>query len=692
MTRFVKAHIPTFFIMLGALALALGWFADRLGLGEQGGIGQRQAAVLVAGILLLALGGALALRQSLRQAAWFSALSARIQAICEQVYEKPAMLLAAAAWFGLVTGLVEGALALLLRELGLLSGLITYLGGAVEILWIAPLVNLLLFTLLGLLMLPLALRIELSSLLFYAVFVFAWLAAFNWLGLLLIGRIYIFTIGLLAFTPALAAARLFAGRRARLSRFWAASLPSLILLTLILIGGVQGGLALIEALQTAGLPPAAASAPNILVIVVDTLRADHLSSYGYPRQTSPNLDRLAQQGVSFQNAISTSSWTLPAHFSLLSGRYPFQAKDANGAPTNAYLTLGEVLQARGYRTAAFSGNYYVFSRRLGFGRGFIHFEDYYRTPGNALTSAYYGRLIESQVLQRLFKPWDKLGRYQAEDINRAALAWVDGDPQRPFFVFINYYDVHDPYLPPQPYRSRFSPLKNPGGLIDTDWDLQHSYLTLTPQQLQSEMDAYDGAIAYVDDQIAALLAGLERRGRLENTLVVALSDHGELLGEHGLIGHGNSLYRQLIHVPLIVWWPGRIPAGVRVEQPVTIAALPATILDLIGEARRAEFPNPSLAALWGEGASDKAAAACLSELEQLNWVPPQYPSAQGAMWSVFTPEWHLIEHAVFGPELYDWQQDPNELRDLAGRPDSGAVLAKLKQQTWNNNTHHETTP
>jgi MFS family permease len=362
MARFVKTHIPTFFVMLGALALALGWFADRLGLGTQSGMGVRQAAVLVAGILLLALGGALALRQSLRNSAWFTRLSRQIQAAGERAYEKPAMLLIIAIWFGLSAGLVEGVLSLLLQGLGLLKGLVAYLGGSVEILWIAPLVNLLLFTLVGLLMLPLASKIEPSSLLFYAVFVFAWLTAFDWLGLLLIGRIYTFTIGLLAFTPALAAARLFASRRAQLSRFWAESLPALALLTLILIGGVQGGQAFIEALQTAGLPPAAASAPNILVIVVDTLRADHLSSYGYPRQTSPNLDRLAQQGVIFQNAISTSSWTYPAHVSLISGKYPYQTKDKNGKLNLRNLSIGDVLQARGYRTAAFSGNYYVFSR------------------------------------------------------------------------------------------------------------------------------------------------------------------------------------------------------------------------------------------------------------------------------------------------------------------------------------------
>ena len=159
----------------------------------------------------------------------------------------------------------------------------------------------------------------------------------------------------------------------------------------------------------------------------------------------------------------------------------------------------------------------------------------------------------------------------------------------PFFVFLNYYDVHAPYIPPQPFRGQFSELEEPGGRISTDWGMDHIYMPMTPEQLQEEIDAYDGAIAYVDYHIAKLLAELETRGLVQNTLVVILSDHGESFGEHGLLEHHNSLYREVIHVPMIFWWPDHVPAGERVTVSVSIAAIPATVLDIIGDAEQASL-------------------------------------------------------------------------------------------------------
>jgi arylsulfatase A-like enzyme len=676
----MKKVFPYLFILAGMAALAVAAGADRVGLGGRPGIGFQQALLLVAGVGLVFTGVTLASPSIRRLARRF--WDAVTRPVGGRFLRPPIAILVIAAWFGLVSGLVEGVLSLTLSKLDFLAGVLTYLGGGVEVLWIAAAINFALFTLLGLAFIPAARFFNQSSFLYSIVFIFAWLMFLDWLALFLFGRLFAFTVALLAFTPAILLARSFRRRQASCLALYTRSLPWLAGLTLVLLLGIRGGRYLIEQGQTARLPTAAPASPNIVVIVIDTLRADHLSSYGYTRRTSPHIDQIAAQGVRFNNAISTSSWTQPAHVSLITGRYPSQAGDETGLIAQGIDTIGETLQAAGYRTAAFSGNFYVFSSDTGFGAGFVHFEDYYRSPGNIFTGAFYGRVIEYALLHPVFGLENKLGRYQAEQINQAVLQWVDKDHHRPFFALINYYDVHDPYLPPQPYRGQFSPLESPGGLINTDWDQSQNYLPLDPAELQSEIDAYDGAIAYVDDQIASLLKGVQALRPGEDTLLVIVSDHGELFGEHDLFGHGNSLYRELIRVPLIIWWPGHVPPGASVDQPVTLASVPATLLDLIGEQQAAGFTNPSLAPLWQGQVQTPARTGCLSELEKLRWVPPEYPAAKGEMRSLVTPRYHYIVHEVLGKEIYDWQQDPYERVDLSANPDLAPVLSQFDQETW----------
>jgi arylsulfatase A-like enzyme len=275
--------------------------------------------------------------------------------------------------------------------------------------------------------------------------------------------------------------------------------------------------------------------PNILLIVIDTLRSDHLSSYGYERSTSPTIDSLAEQGVLFENTFSTSPYTAPSHASLLTGRYPREhgAQWITRRPIldDRYPTLPQALKARGYRTAAFSANRFWFTREQGLGRGFIHFEDNFHSPGDMAVRTFYGRKFEEFILRRLFEdyPW----RQQARDINNSVVHWLQRDPDIPFFAFLNYFDAHDPYFPPQPYRSEFSALENPGGIVNS---YQNRYSPkLTPQELQNEIDAYDGAISYVDDHIAQLLAEIRRLGLGDNVLVIITSDHGKPLGSTVLL-------------------------------------------------------------------------------------------------------------------------------------------------------------
>jgi arylsulfatase A-like enzyme len=447
-----------------------------------------------------------------------------------------------------------------------------------------------------------------------------------------------------------------------LLRWQKRTLPILLVLALWCLIAFPIKQRLHERRETAKLPAASARAPNVLVIVVDTLRADHLSTYGYSRPTSPHLSQLAAQGTMFEDAISPSSWTLPVHASLLTGLYPdAHHVDNDGALLGwDYPVLGDEFMARGYRTAAFSANTLLFCRRRGFGRGFIHFEDDFQSLGSTFAQTFYGDLIK-HLLFRLKLKRDLFGRRSAAQINQHALRWIDRGRQ-PFFLFLNYMDVHDPYRPPEPYLHRYTNMRHPGSRASEHWDwFEH----LSPQQRQGAVDAYDGAINYVDDQIHQLMQDLRQRGLDRNTLVVITSDHGESFGEHGLMTHGNALYRELIHVPVILWQPGKIPAGEKIDAPVSLTSLPATLLEETGETPHPHFPEPSLAGLWSGGGAESSAHNPISELAQLNWSPT-FPDYYGPMESISTEHWHYIHGGKYGDELFPCCADQPEQLNLAG--------------------------
>jgi arylsulfatase A-like enzyme len=356
---------------------------------------------------------------------------------------------------------------------------------------------------------------------------------------------------------------------------------------------------------------------------------------------------------------------------MLTGRYTYEHQAENDFLDDTYPTIGEVMQANGYRTGAFSANTLFFTRRQGHGRGFLHFEDNYQSvPDAFFNSSLYGFLFDFYGLRKALNYEGVPTRVLASDINDAVLNWVDRDNERPFLVFMNYFDVHDPYTPPEPYRSKYASVPNPGGLINGF--MERYSPTLTPEQIQTEIDAYDGSIAYVDDQVKALFSELEGRGLLENTIVILTSDHGESFGEHGILQHSASLYLDEIHVPLIVWAPGQVPAGKTVETPVTITALPSTILSLVN-ATDDPFPGPSLAILIdGEAPADWPDP--ISELAQMNGAAEVNPSTHGAMKSVVGDEMQYITHEKFGEELYNWRTDPQEMSNLVDEPSARTAL------------------
>src|SRR5579864_7794016 len=599
-----------------------------------------------------------------------------------------------AVWFGIVTGLIEGIGLLLFERINWARwGPMIHVSQ--PIVWISPIVDTCFFLVVSVLVWLLSRAVRQIPAQQSLIFLLSLLAIYDWLTVT--GRLYRFACVLLALGAAAAFVRWFAAHRQRGVQLCKRSLPVLIGLFVVAFLGIEGTQWWIEESATGALPPAATGAPNVLVIVIDTLRADHVSSYGYSRPTTPNLDRLAKEGVLFENAISPSSWSLPSHVSLVTGKYLHDHKVGDVQPEpwlgwgnsglGGFPTVGEALEKAGYRTAAFSANRTYFSHDLGFGRGFIHFEDYFNSVTDCFVRTLYGREFariylnrsEKSLMKRLLR---RLGltslldqdaegsgsyggafgiRKHADEVNRELLGWIGRGSNRPFFAMLNYFDVHDPYGGPSSYPKPAWP--------------QHS-----------DIDRYDDGVKYADDCLGRLIASLEQEGLSRNTLVIVTSDHGESRGQHFLMTHGRALYWELIHVPLIIRFPGRVPAGTVVRQPVSNAAIPATIIELLGGSPGA-FPGPGLAAYW-HGESHEQFPDPISELAQ-NKYPGKHDrqadqmiptAASGQMQTVVSAQWQLIVHQTQGAQLYDWTNDPGETRNLIDTPEGQPVVEQLESE------------
>ena len=254
-------------------------------------------------------------------------------------------------------------------------------------------------------------------------------------------------------------------------------------------------------------PPEVRTAPNVLLVVLDTVRADHLSLYGYGRETSPNLSRLARRGVTFEQARSTAPWTLPSHASMMTGRWPHELSTGiNGPLDETHRTLAESLAAQGYATAGFVANATYCGIETGLGRGFAHFEDHELSLADVLWTSALGQRV---ILQATFPPERRARgnpndyhRKDAASIRRDMLAWVLRQGDRPFFAFLNLYDAHDPYIPPADFQRRFS--SGAGSAADMAI-LERWFISdkkkLTSREIQFVLDAYDDGIAYLDEQL-----------------------------------------------------------------------------------------------------------------------------------------------------------------------------------------------
>lgn len=471
------------------------------------------------------------------------------------------------------------------------------------------------------------------------------------------------------------AGRLIRGREPLLSRLVRATAPVLVAGLLVTLLAVRGSRWWSERSALSALAPPRPEYPNVLLLVLDTVRAMNLSAYGYHRATTPTLERLAAGGARFDRALSTAPWTLPSHASLFTGTWPHEQATDWFLPLGMdEQTLAGTLSSAGYRSGGFVANTAYCSRETGLARGFAHYEDYPVTIGTFLTSAsLIGTVVGFDAVRDLAGTDQLVGRKTAADVNSAFLKWADADRGRPFFAFINYYDAHTPYLPPG-NRGRF---QSDGIPLVANLERHKSRDGVwPPDQVQGAMDAYDGAIAYIDEEIGRLVEELSRRGMLDQTLIIVTSDHGEEFNEHGLIHHGNSLYRPAIQVPLILSWPGRIPAGVGVSQPVSLRDMPSTVVDLAGIGQPGAFPGASLARYWLGGAMPEE--PLLSELKYAPQQPEWYPASKGPMFSAVSQGLRYIRSGDGRELLFDFNRDPGEQTDLSASAAFAGELARFR--------------
>lgn len=315
---------------------------------------------------------------------------------------------------------------------------------------------------------------------------------------------------------------------------------------------------------------------NVLLIVADTLRADHVSAYGYSRSTTPAIDRLAKEGALYERAFSTSPWTTPSHASMFTGQYPTR----NGVDgRNIYLnpaadTLAAYLARHGFQTAGFINNVYI-RRQTGIGRGFQQYEEFWGR--NEVASL--PLLLE--LIRDHLRPRQDTG---AAETRHSVEQWLshDWNSSHPFFLFVHFMEPHAPYGEPSKYISEYLP----AGItaehalkVNQDPELYVcGKVPMKPLDFASLNALYDNDIRYMDTQIDALLSSFRARGLMDNTLVIFVSDHGEHFGDHGLMSHELSVYDELIHVPMILRHPATIRAGTRISNIVQTADLFPSIL------------------------------------------------------------------------------------------------------------------
>jgi arylsulfatase A-like enzyme len=386
-------------------------------------------------------------------------------------------------------------------------------------------------------------------------------------------------------------------------------------------------------------------APNLLLITLDTTRADHCSVHGYERDTTPELRSLAEQGTRFDRAYAPSPSTAPTHASIFTSLHPLEhGLVKNGLRLDdRFDTLAERLARRGYETRAFVSSF-VLNRKFGFAQGFDAYDDKFETS-------------DASLRVDRWEGFTVLGGFDraADETTTRANRWlIHRERERPFFLFVHYFDPHNPYDPPEPFASRFRG-EGPKGSVD------------------EIVSRYDGEIAFADAQIGRLLETIDHLGIAENTLIVVTGDHGEGLSQHGQMYHGVEVYEEAVRIPLVFRWPGRILPMRVIEAPMQLNDLTPTLLDLL-EIPRTDLEGRTLApALVGDADLDAEHPLYFQTDRAISSQRFRYlDSTVGSDWTIGERfgirrgRWKYIEDwGRESQELFDLAEDPGELRNLA---------------------------
>ena len=428
--------------------------------------------------------------------------------------------------------------------------------------------------------------------------------------------------------------------------------------------------------------PAAASEkalPNVILISLDTVRADHLSVYGYSRDTSPSLRKFAGDATVFTHAIAASNMTLSSHASMFTGLYPSQhgahwalgssqagvyIYDALGLrlPENSQ-TLARILSARGYRTIGVAANTAYLQHAFRMDQGFQYYSQPYRVHFLQTREDFYLRSVLCRAIARCYpRSMADPDSVRAADVNRQVFQLLQRDKAngKPMFLFLNYMDAHQPYFPPAPYDSRY-PGKDPTLRALQYWKMEFGALAgsrpYSVQDRQRDESQYDGGIAYLDANLGDLFQNLKDLGLYDNSIIIVTSDHGNSFGEKRLVGHGTSVYQEQVLVPLLVKYPGPPQAAVRDDLVSHVDLLP-TVLDLLGEKIPPSLPGHSLRAV---AAPPKPVLSESFPCDMIVSLSPRFRRIERA---AFSGSFKLIVATNGKREFYNLAADPHEEQNL----------------------------
>lgn len=399
--------------------------------------------------------------------------------------------------------------------------------------------------------------------------------------------------------------------------------------------------------------------PNVLLIVLDTARADRFSFMGYDKKTSPNIDALASDATVFERSYSTCCWTLPSHASLFTGLHPRQA----GATSETLMlaqsntTLAEMLAKNGYDTSAFVCNSWV-SKERGFGKGFSDYFEMWR-PENKTVIGSQDRSLEEAAL-------------------RQGVKWIEGrDKSNPFFMFFNLNGTHMPYRPPEPFLSKFAGNRgynneevNRAAGIMSWWGHLAGEVKLSQRDFAIMSDLYDAEVGFADQLVGQIIDKMRTLGVLDDTLVIITSDHGENLGDHGMIDHMLSMYETTLHIPLLIRYPERFGSKIRQNQLVSNIDIFPTIADVCNiKNNEVRVEKLSLANDDREGHKFIIASneRPLTGIALMKGRYPEFDTTKidHKMRAIRTEQYKLIWDSSPRSEFYDLSEDKQELNDLS---------------------------